>query len=97
MINYVSSEERAKETEAKITSQYAVKTAIVQGVCSLFPSYRGRGWLTVFQDLGVKEDCVRIVKTAIEVLGGLDIIISNAVSHAYLTFSEYITDLLWRF
>lgn len=36
MINYVSSEDRAKETEAKINSQYAVKTAIVQGVCSLF-------------------------------------------------------------
>lgn len=34
MINYVSSEDRAKETEAKINSQYAVKTAIVQGVCS---------------------------------------------------------------
>jgi NAD(P)-dependent dehydrogenase (short-subunit alcohol dehydrogenase family) len=36
VINYVSSEDRAKETEAKINSQYAVKTAIVQGVCSLF-------------------------------------------------------------
>jgi hypothetical protein len=33
------------------------------------------------KDLGVKEDCVRIVKTTIEVLGGLDIVISNAVSH----------------
>lgn len=36
VINYVSSEDRAKETEAKINSQYAVKTAIVQGVCSFF-------------------------------------------------------------
>lgn len=36
VINYVSSEDRAKETEAKINSQYAVKTAIVQGVRSLF-------------------------------------------------------------
>ena len=36
------------------------------------------------QDLGIKEDCVRIVKTAIEVLGGLDIVISNAVNHTLL-------------
>lgn len=39
-------------------------------------------WLIIAQDLGVKEDCVRIVKTAVEVLGGLDIVISNAVSNA---------------
>lgn len=32
-INYVSNEERAKETESKITSQYNVKTTIIQGVC----------------------------------------------------------------
>lgn len=40
VINYASSEDRAKETEAKITSQYGVKTAIVQGVCSPFFLYR---------------------------------------------------------
>ncbi|EED12779.1 short-chain dehydrogenase, putative [Talaromyces stipitatus ATCC 10500] len=70
VINYVSSEDRAKETEAKINSQYAVKTAIVQG------------------DLGIKEDCVRVVKTAIEVLGGLDIVISNAGWTKFANFAD---------
>ena len=31
-INYVSNEQRAKETAAKIESQYKVKTIIIQGV-----------------------------------------------------------------
>lgn len=31
------------------------------------------------QDMGVEEDCMNTVKTAIEKLGGLDIIIANAV------------------
>lgn len=33
------------------------------------------------QDAGVKDDCINAVKTTIEKLGGLDIIISNAVSY----------------
>jgi hypothetical protein len=31
------------------------------------------------QDAGIKQDCINTVKSAIEQLGGLDIIISNAV------------------
>ncbi|EED23830.1 short chain dehydrogenase, putative [Talaromyces stipitatus ATCC 10500] len=69
-INYVSNEARAKETESKITSQYAVKTTVIQG------------------DLGVKEDCVRVVKTAIEVLGGLDVVISNAGWTKFAKFAD---------
>ena len=32
------------------------------------------------QDAGVHDDCVRVVKESIDALGGLDVIISNAVS-----------------
>lgn len=32
------------------------------------------------KDAGVREDCVRVVRTTIESLGGLDVVISNAVS-----------------
>ena len=31
-------------------------------------------------DMGVEADCVRLVEESIEKLGGLDIIVSNAVS-----------------
>jgi len=32
-INYVLNEERAKETAAKIESEYKVKVVVIQGVC----------------------------------------------------------------
>jgi NAD(P)-dependent dehydrogenase (short-subunit alcohol dehydrogenase family) len=36
------------------------------------------------QDMGLEDDCIQTVKKAIALLGGLDIIISNAVSLAFL-------------
>lgn len=106
-INYVSNADRAKETAAKIESQYKVKVVVLQGVrsrCfslhlpsilfSFFPFrryYRKQvkliaAWICLWyiQDAGIQDDCVRVVKSTIELLGGLDVIISNAVS-SYLT------------
>ena len=46
--------------------------------------------------MGVEEDCVNTVKTAIEKLGGLDIIIANAVSPTDHPLHSLIPDLLPR-
>ena len=35
--------------------------------------------LSYHKDMGVREDCSNVVKTTIEQLGGIDVIISNAV------------------
>jgi NAD(P)-dependent dehydrogenase (short-subunit alcohol dehydrogenase family) len=35
-------------------------------------------------DMGLEADCVRLVEESIEKLGGLDIIVSNAVSPPHL-------------
>lgn len=43
-----------------------------------FPSEHG-AILTINQDAGVQADCIRTIKTTIEQLGGLDVVISNAV------------------
>jgi len=70
-VNYLSSENKAKEVAANI-EKYNVKATIIQG------------------DAGVAADNARIVKTAIEVLGGLDIIIANA---AWTKFEDKFGDL----
>ncbi|KAI9753724.1 MAG: hypothetical protein M4579_005015 [Chaenotheca gracillima] len=61
-INYVSSEERAKETakQSIAAGDGKIKAVTIQG------------------DMGVQADIVRTVKESISQLGGLDIIISNA-------------------
>lgn len=69
-INYVSNEERAKETAAKIESEYKVKVVVIQG------------------DAGIQDDCVRVVKSTIELLGGLDIVISNAGWTKFTAFGD---------
>jgi NAD(P)-dependent dehydrogenase (short-subunit alcohol dehydrogenase family) len=50
-------------------------------VCDLFKSLDADTFVGREQDAGVKQDCVNTVKSAIEQLGGLDIIISNAVGY----------------
>ena len=39
--------------------------------------------------MGVKDDCIRVVKTAVEVLGGLAVIVSNAVELTTTSFEAY--------
>lgn len=43
------------------------------------------------QDAGVVQDCVQLVRSAIEKLNGLDIIISNAVSYFDRSPNGYLT------
>ncbi|OKL58853.1 hypothetical protein UA08_05643 [Talaromyces atroroseus] len=44
---------------------------------------------TIIQgDLGVKEDCIKVVKTAVDELGGLDIVISNAGWTKFAKFDD---------
>jgi len=70
-VNYVASEDKAKEVAANV-EKCKVKAVVIQG------------------DAGVAEDNARIVKTAVEALGGLDIIIANA---AWTKFEEKFGDL----
>lgn len=42
--------------------------------------------LTSEQDMGLEADCTRVVNEAIFALGGLDIIISNAVCYSPLSY-----------
>jgi len=44
-----------------------------------------------YQDMGIEADCIKTVEEATKGLGGLDIIISNAVS---LTFSGLAITIL---
>ena len=48
----------------------------------------------MIQDAGLLEDCKKAVKTTIDELGGLDIIISNAVriSTATISFASELAD-----
>jgi len=69
-INYVSSEDRAKETAQKIESEYKVKAVVIHG------------------DMGIQDDCIRVVKYSKEALGGLDIVISNAGWTKFSNFSD---------
>ncbi|KAL1968875.1 hypothetical protein VTN77DRAFT_1236 [Rasamsonia byssochlamydoides] len=39
-------------------------------------------------DAGIRDDCVRVVKTTIELLGGLDVVISNAGWTKFSNFSD---------
>lgn len=85
----MSNKEVADKLASDIASKYGVKTVVIQGVRHSNPMT----WailsrvdpLTLSyiwkQDAGVKDDCINAVKTTIEKLGGLDIIISNAVSY----------------
>ena len=80
-INYNSSADRAKAVAVKIEKEYGMKAALIQGVSSAsFPfSLSINPRLTHSQDMGLEVDCIRTVKEATSALGGLDIIISNAV------------------
>ncbi|KKA21502.1 Short chain dehydrogenase [Rasamsonia emersonii CBS 393.64] len=80
-INYVSNADRAKETAAKIESQYKVKVVVIQGEVKLIE-------IACSKDAGIREDCVRVVRTAIESLGGLDVVISNAGWTKFSNFSD---------
>ncbi|KAL2013778.1 hypothetical protein VTN00DRAFT_1303 [Thermoascus crustaceus] len=39
-------------------------------------------------DAGIQEDCIRVVKTSVELLGGLDIVISNAGWTKFAKFGD---------
>ncbi|GAT21688.1 NADP(+)-dependent dehydrogenase [Aspergillus luchuensis] len=58
------------------------KDAAEKLAAELQESYKVKA-ITIQGDAGVQNDCVNAVKTTIDQLGGLDIIVSNAVSRYY--------------
>jgi len=57
------------------------KACVVQGVGAISsrpPNYSSRVRLIIgLQDQGIERDCVRMVREAIETLGGLDVIVAK--------------------
>jgi NAD(P)-dependent dehydrogenase (short-subunit alcohol dehydrogenase family) len=84
-INYVSSEERAKALADKIEKEHGVRAFLIQGVSFTSHPIQTSSNKNV-QDMGKQEDCIRTVKEATQKLGGLDIIISNAVIHPFTIY-----------
>jgi len=78
-INYVSSEERAKEVAANV-EKFSVKAVTIQG------------------DAGVTADNDRMIKAAVEALGGLDIVIANAGWTRFEKFGDLhdMSDAEWN-
>ena len=83
-INYNASQDRAKDIAAKIEKNHQVKTVVIQGV-SLRCDLKSVDLcsLTITKDVGQLVDCERMVFEATKCLGGLDVIISNAVSRGF--------------
>lgn len=80
-INYNASEDRAKQVEEKIRKDYDCKTILVKGVTRpQYPIQELRSTEPHMQDQGILADCENTVQSSIDGLGGLDIIVSNAVS-----------------
>ncbi|KAI9851475.1 MAG: hypothetical protein M1838_003550 [Thelocarpon superellum] len=67
VINYMTSEAHAKEVLAKIRASVGENDGTSARTLGL-----------VQGDAGVQSECARIVREAISILGGLDVIISNA-------------------
>ncbi|KAI9733230.1 MAG: hypothetical protein M1834_003314, partial [Cirrosporium novae-zelandiae] len=77
VISYVENEPRARETAAKI-----------EGILKETGKGNGKGVGIVKGDVGIEKDCVRLVEEAIDILGGLDIVISNAGWTKFSTFGD---------
>jgi NAD(P)-dependent dehydrogenase (short-subunit alcohol dehydrogenase family) len=64
---------------------------------SLSDSFKHWMWIpeltarVVVQDVGVEKDCINVVEQSIEFLGGLDIIVSNAVRISFLSLFILVT------
>ncbi|KAL8683638.1 MAG: hypothetical protein Q9186_000411 [Xanthomendoza sp. 1 TL-2023] len=92
-INYNASEDKAHELAEKIKKQYYCKAIIVKGVSKTWPvsppspppnqrivNLRLNDDGSLPQDQGILADCENTVQKSIDGLGGLDILVSNAVS-----------------
>lgn len=94
-INYVSDLESANVTAKKIDKAFKTKTIIIQGVSLPDPTlYSSRNAHVSYKDVGLRVDCERIVQESLDKLGGLDIIVSNAVGKSSLPLSEHSGMLL---
>merc|ERR1712093_74810 len=71
-----------------IAINYVAAEDRARGVADKIEGDYGRSAVLIKGDMGVEEDCMNTVKTAIEKLGGLDIIIANAGFTRFSTFSD---------
>lgn len=87
-LNYFSDVTKAQELADELQSRYKVQATCLQGVRWRSP-YEGRFYLYQFRqyvtanrvkDVGVASDCEKLIEGCVRELGGLDVVISNAVS-----------------
>ncbi|KAJ5468606.1 hypothetical protein N7475_006358 [Penicillium sp. IBT 31633x] len=76
----VSAEKFASEG-SNVAINYMSNKETAEKLASDIASKYGVKAIVIQGDAGIKEDCINAVETAIEKLGGLDIIISNAVGY----------------
>lgn len=95
VVNYVSSKDRAEEVVEKCEREFGVKSTAIKAVRNTGPT-SGEAImeeqsmaLTQFtKDIGIVEDCIRLVKNTVEELGGLDIIVNNAGWTKFTAFHD---------
>ncbi|KAL9641008.1 MAG: hypothetical protein Q9204_000411 [Flavoplaca sp. TL-2023a] len=90
-INFNTSEQRAQQVAEKIRSTYNCQAIIIKGVLAPSASASGLQLTRPLQDQGVLAECEDTVQKTIDGLGGLDILVSNAVrlrSQARPTLAE---------
>ncbi|KAL8825877.1 MAG: hypothetical protein Q9191_004146 [Dirinaria sp. TL-2023a] len=82
-VNYVENEGRARQVADKVAKDYGAKAVVIKGVSVNLGSWSWLGYSSqadkTLQDVGLSADCERMVEEAIKGLGGLDVIISNAM------------------
>jgi NAD(P)-dependent dehydrogenase (short-subunit alcohol dehydrogenase family) len=86
VVNYLSNKARADEVAEKVQT-YGVKAFTVQGVCYFVSILPPSSYLHI-QDAGIPDDNARLVREAVEKLGGLDIIVANAGWTKFSTFKD---------
>lgn len=79
-INYNASEDRAQQVAQKIRNTYDCKAILVKGVPAPSSDASSYQLTKPSQDQGVLAECENTVQESIDRLGGLDILVSNAVS-----------------
>jgi NAD(P)-dependent dehydrogenase (short-subunit alcohol dehydrogenase family) len=93
-ITYLGSKDKAEAVAADIRSSTGRKVVVLQAVSIAISEHIDRNFsLHRHKELSLVPECERIIDEAVKGLGGLDIVVSNAVS-AMIHKPETVTKLL---
>lgn len=77
-----------------VAINYLSSKDVAEELASSLRTQYGVNAVTVQGDANRRQDCSNAIKTTIEQLGGLDIVVSNAVSSSNACFSRYCLRLI---